>query len=51
MEQVVKSLHLPFHFLNPVAIEYAKKLVECTLKAEKSFTNSYGSDRNDIKIN
>ena len=40
MEQVVKSLHLPFHFLNPVAIEYAKKLVECTLKAEKSFTNS-----------
>ena len=52
MEQVVKSLHLPFHFLNPVAIEYAKKLVECTLKAEKSFYKLwYGSNRNDIKIN
>ena len=39
-------------FLNPVAIEYAKKLVECTLKAEKSFYKLwYGSDRNDIKIN
>lgn len=23
-EQVTKCLHLPFHFLNPVAIEYAK---------------------------
>ena len=52
MEQVVKSLHLPFHFLNPVAIEYAKKLVECTLKSGKVFLQTrYGSDRNDIKIN
>ena len=40
MDQVTKSLHLPFHFLNPVAIEYAKKLVDCSLKTEKSFTNS-----------
>ena len=39
-------------FLNPVAIEYAKKLVDCSLKTEKSFYKlRYGSDRNDIKIN
>lgn len=37
MEQVTKSLHLPFHFLNPVAIEYAKKLVDCSLKNGKVF--------------
>ncbi len=37
MDQVTKSLHLPFHFLNPVAIEYAKKLVDCSLKMERSF--------------
>lgn len=53
MEQVTKSLHLPFHFLNPVAIEYAKKLVDCYFKKRKSLFYKlwYGSDRNDVEIN
>ena len=39
-------------FLNPVAIEYAKKLVDCSLKTERSFYKLwYGSDRNDVEIN
>ena len=50
MEQVVKSLHLPFHFLNRCNW-YAKKLVECTLKAEKSFYKLwYGSNKTTLKL-
>ena len=50
MEQVVKSLHLPFHFLNPVAV--CKEISRVYFKSGKSFYKLwYGSNRNDIKIN
>ncbi|MBF7152690.1 MULTISPECIES: aspartate aminotransferase family protein [Bacillus] len=50
MEQVSKSLHLPFHFLNPVAIEYAKKLVECSLKNGKVFFTNSGTEATETTL-
>ncbi|MED3420675.1 aminotransferase class III-fold pyridoxal phosphate-dependent enzyme, partial [Bacillus thuringiensis] len=50
MEQVAKSLHLPFHFLNPVAIEYAKKLVGCTLKSGKVFFTNSGTEATETTL-
>lgn len=50
MEQVTKSLHLPFHFLNPVAIEYAKKLVDCSLKSGKVFFTNSGTEATETTL-
>ncbi|MES5939197.1 MULTISPECIES: aminotransferase class III-fold pyridoxal phosphate-dependent enzyme [unclassified Bacillus cereus group] len=50
MEQVTKSLHLPFHFLNPVAIEYAKKLVDCSLKNGKVFFTNSGTEATETTL-
>lgn len=50
MEQVTKSLHLPFHFLNPVAIEYAKKLVECSLENGKVFFTNSGTEATETTL-
>ena len=50
MEQVTKSLHLPFHFLNPVAIEYAKKLVEYSLKNGKVFFTNSGTEATETTL-
>ncbi|MEI2316875.1 aspartate aminotransferase family protein [Bacillus paramobilis] len=50
MEQVTKSLHLPFHFLNPVAIEYAKKLVDCSLKKGKVFFTNSGTEATETTL-
>ncbi|EEK55798.1 aminotransferase class III-fold pyridoxal phosphate-dependent enzyme [Bacillus anthracis] len=50
MDQVTKSLHLPFHFLNPVAIEYAKKLVDCSLKNGKVFFTNSGTEATETTL-
>ncbi|MCU4992058.1 aminotransferase class III-fold pyridoxal phosphate-dependent enzyme [Bacillus cereus] len=50
MEQVTKSLHLPFHFLNPIAIEYAKKLVECSLQNGKVFFTNSGTEATETTL-
>ncbi|SME48691.1 Acetylornithine aminotransferase [Bacillus mobilis] len=50
MEQVTKSLHLPFHFLNPIAIEYAKKLVDCSLKNGKVFFTNSGTEATETTL-
>ncbi|MEI5891723.1 aminotransferase class III-fold pyridoxal phosphate-dependent enzyme [Bacillus cereus] len=50
MEQVTKSLHLPFHFLNPVAIEYAKKLVENSLGNGKVFYTNSGTEATETTL-
>ncbi|OOR17267.1 aspartate aminotransferase family protein [Bacillus cereus] len=50
MEQVTKSLHLPFHFLNPVAIEYAKKLVDYSLKNGKVFFTNSGTEATETTL-
>ncbi|HHT7191580.1 TPA: aspartate aminotransferase family protein, partial [Bacillus cereus] len=50
MEQVTKSMHLPFHFLNPVAIEYAKKLVEYSLKKGKVFFTNSGTEATETTL-
>ncbi|PFJ18697.1 aspartate aminotransferase family protein [Bacillus cereus] len=50
IEQVTKSLHLPFHFLNPVAIEYAKKLVHCSLKNGKVFFTNSGTEATETTL-
>ncbi|MDA1609727.1 aminotransferase class III-fold pyridoxal phosphate-dependent enzyme [Bacillus cereus] len=50
MDQVTKSLHLPFHFLNPVAIEYAKKLVECSVKNGKVFFTNSGTEATETTL-
>lgn len=50
MEQVTKSLHLPFHFLNPVAIEYAKKLVDHSLKNGKVFFTNSGTEATETTL-
>ncbi|PFE01325.1 aspartate aminotransferase family protein [Bacillus cereus] len=49
-EQVTKCLHLPFHFLNPVAIEYAKKLVDYSLKDGKVFYTNSGSEATEATL-
>ncbi|HHL3303608.1 TPA: aspartate aminotransferase family protein [Bacillus cereus] len=50
MDQVTKSLHLPFHFLNPVAIGYAKKLVDCSLKNGKVFFTNSGTEATETTL-
>ncbi|MGE6345843.1 aspartate aminotransferase family protein [Bacillus mycoides] len=50
MEQVTKSLHLPFHFLNPVAIEFAKKLVDYSLKNGKVFFANSGTEATETTL-
>ncbi|PGX17029.1 aspartate aminotransferase family protein [Bacillus sp. AFS033286] len=50
MEQVTKSLHLPFHFLNPVAIEYAKKLVDNSLGNGKVFYTNSGTEATETTL-
>ncbi|MDA1963410.1 aminotransferase class III-fold pyridoxal phosphate-dependent enzyme [Bacillus cereus group sp. BcHK10] len=50
MDQATKSLHLPFHFLNPVAIEYAKKLVDCSLKNGKVFFTNSGTEATETTL-
>ncbi|MEK7016043.1 aspartate aminotransferase family protein [Bacillus sp. FSL R9-9410] len=50
MEQVTKSLHLPFHFLNPVAIEFAKKLVDYSLKSGKVFFTNSGTEATETTL-
>ncbi|WP_026676739.1 aspartate aminotransferase family protein [Fictibacillus gelatini] len=49
-EQVANCLHLPFHFLNPVAIKYAKKLVDHSLKAGKVFFTTSGAEATESTI-
>jgi len=49
-EQVEKSLHLPFHFLNPVAIEYAKKLVDYSLKDGKVYFTNSGAEATEATL-
>lgn len=49
-EQVEKCLHLPFHFLNPVAIEYAKKLVDHSLKDGKVFYTTSGAEATETTL-
>ncbi|MED4793464.1 aminotransferase class III-fold pyridoxal phosphate-dependent enzyme, partial [Priestia megaterium] len=49
-EQVEKSLHLPFNFLNPVAIEYAKKLVDYSLKDGKVYFTNSGAEANEATL-
>ncbi|MDR4984197.1 aspartate aminotransferase family protein [Bacillus cereus] len=50
MEQVTKSLHLPFHFLNTVAIEYAKKLVDNSLGNGKVFYTNSGTEATETTL-
>ncbi|MGN4422404.1 aspartate aminotransferase family protein [Bacillus cereus group sp. MYBK30-1] len=50
LEQVTKCLHLPFHFLNPVAIEYAKKLVDYTLQNGKVFYTNSGTEATETTL-
>ncbi|MFD0770121.1 aspartate aminotransferase family protein [Bacillus sp. CGMCC 1.60114] len=50
LKQVEKCLHLPFHFLNPVAIEYAKKLVSYTLKDGKVFYTNSGTEATETTL-
>jgi acetylornithine/N-succinyldiaminopimelate aminotransferase len=49
-EQVEKFLHLPFHFLNPVAIEYAKKLVDYSLKDGKVYFTNSGAEATEATL-
>ncbi|MEN1936617.1 aminotransferase class III-fold pyridoxal phosphate-dependent enzyme [Paenibacillus sp. 102] len=49
-EQVKRCLHLPFHFLNPVAIEYAKKLVDYSLKDGKVFYTNSGTEATEATL-
>ncbi|MCM3538072.1 aspartate aminotransferase family protein [Priestia endophytica] len=49
-EQVEKCLHLPFHFSNPVAIEYAKKLVDYSLKDGKVYYTNSGAEATEATL-
>ncbi|WP_144561502.1 aspartate aminotransferase family protein [Bacillus mycoides] len=49
-EQSTKCLHLPFHFLNPVAIEYAKKLVDHSLKNGKVYYTTSGAEATEATL-
>ena len=49
-EQVKNCLHLSFHFLNPVAIEYAKKLVDYSLKDGKVYFTNSGSEATETTL-
>lgn len=48
-DQVAKILHLPFHFINPLAVRYAKKLVENSIKGKVFYTTS-GSEATEAAI-
>ncbi|KFN04031.1 aminotransferase class III-fold pyridoxal phosphate-dependent enzyme [Bacillus clarus] len=50
LEQVERCLHLPFHFLNPVAIEYAKKLVDYSLENGKVFYTNSGTEATETTL-
>ncbi|MCI0767017.1 aminotransferase class III-fold pyridoxal phosphate-dependent enzyme [Bacillus sp. TL12] len=49
-EQSTRCLHLPFHFLNPAAIEYAQKLVEHSLKNGKVYYTTSGAEATEATL-
>ncbi|MBO1583195.1 aspartate aminotransferase family protein [Bacillus sp. XF8] len=49
-EQSTRCLHLPFHFLNPAAIEYAQKLVEHSLKDGKVYYTTSGAEATEATL-
>ena len=48
-EQVSKILHLPFHFVNPLAVQHSKRLVENSIKGKVFYTTS-GSEATEAAI-
>lgn len=49
-EQSTRCLHLPFHFLNPAAIEYAQKLVGHSLKDGKVYYTTSGAEATEATL-